>query len=209
MYNAQTCQDIFVNKILNKNNGYFVDIGAGTGGIRNQHIGFYSNTYFFEQRGWTGIIIDYDAEYINSVKNNRNCKIVCSDLIEENINNILEQNECPDLIDYLSIDVDDAQWKVFNDFNFNKYKFKVLTLEHNLFQSFEHKNFTNEHKIKILQEYHFYRKKLTSLGYKILWGNVNLNGYGPVEDWYVDEEIYDKYKHIQKENVNCLESLNI
>jgi hypothetical protein len=202
MYNAQICQDIFVNKILNKNNGYFVDIGAGTGGIKNEDVGFYSNTYFFEHKGWTGIAIDCDNEYVNRVKNKRNCKVICADLEKENINKILEQNECPNLIDYLSIDVDDIQYKVFNDFDFNKYKFKVLTLEHCL-------RCSNEYKIKILQEYDFYRKKLTSLGYKILWGNVHLDRYGPVEDWYVDEELYEKFKHIQKDGINCLESFNI
>ena len=211
MYNAQTCQDIFVDKILNKNNGYFVDIGAGTGGLRGNPVGFYSNTYFFESKGWTGIAIDYDKEYIDSVKDFRKCKCICSNLLIDNINEILEQNECPNLIDYLSIDIDDAQWKVFNDFNFNKYKFKILTLEHNLFQSFDNcsQNHTVEHKLKIYKEYNYYREKLLSFGYKILWGNVTLNGYGPVEDWYVDEEIYQKYKHIKAENINCLESFSI
>ena len=46
MYNAQTCQDVFVDKILNKDGGFFVDIGAGTGGLPSSNPGFYSNTYF-------------------------------------------------------------------------------------------------------------------------------------------------------------------
>ena len=49
MYNAQTKQDIFVDKLLNKNNGSFLDIGAGTGGLQVYTTGFYSNTYFFEK----------------------------------------------------------------------------------------------------------------------------------------------------------------
>jgi len=211
MYNSQTCQDIFVDKILNKNNGYFVDIGAGTGGLRGYPVGFYSNTYFFESKGWSGIAIDYDNEYIDSVKFTRNCKCVCADLIQENINDILALNECPKEIDYLSIDVDDAQWKVFNEFDFNTYRFKILTLEHNLFQSFHdcNQNHTITHKEKILKEYKLYREKLLDLGYKILWGNVILNNYGPVEDWYVDQEIYENFEYLKSENINCLESLKI
>jgi len=211
MYNAQTKQDIFVNKVLNKDNGYFVDIGAGTGGLRGYPVGFYSNTYFFESRNWTGIAIDYDYQYIESVKNSRNCKCICADLIEKNINDILKLNQCPQEIDYLSIDVDDAQWKVFNEFDFDFYKFKVLTLEHNLFQSFENcsQNHTKDHKLKIAKEYEFYRQKLLNLGYKILWGNVILDGYGPVEDWYVNQEIYDKFEHLKSENINCLETMKI
>jgi len=205
MYNAQTCQDVFVNKILNKDNGFFVDIGAGTGGLRGYPVGFYSNTYFFEGRMWNGIAIDYDQEYIDSVKNLRTCKCICADLNLVNINSILEDSNCPEEIDYLSIDVDDVQWKVFNDFNFSKYKFKILTLEHNLFQSFDNQNHSKEHKEKIVKEYNYYREYLTSIGYKILWSNVILDGYGPVEDWYVNEEIFNDFECLKKENINCLE----
>ena len=138
MYNAQTCQDVFVDKILNKDGGFFLDIGAGTGGLPSSNPAFYSNTYFFEAfRAWTGIAIDYDSDWYFSVKNSRTCKCVCEDLLKKNINEILSDNECPELIDYISVDVDDAQWKVFHDFDFSKYKFDVLTLEHNLFQTLE------------------------------------------------------------------------
>lgn len=205
MYNAQSCQDIFVDKILNKNNGFFVDIGAGTGGLQGCPVGFYSNTYFFESRGWNGIAIDYDKKYIDSVKSLRSCKCICADLNVVNINFLLEDNNCPEEIDYLSIDVDDAQWKVFNDFDFSKYKFKVLTLEHNLFQSFEECNqkHSKEHKDKIVKECNFYREHLTKIGYKILWSNVILDGYGPVEDWYVNEELYNKFNYLEANNINC------
>lgn len=211
MYNAQTKQDIFVDKILNKDNGYFVDIGAGTGGLRGYPVGFYSNTYYFESRNWDGIAIDYDLKYIESVQYTRSCNCIYADLIEKNINDVLSSNKCPQEIDYLSIDVDDAQWKVFNEFDFDFYKFKVLTLEHNLFQSFENcsQNHTKDHKLKIIKEYEFYRQTLLNFGYKILWGNVILDGYGPVEDWYVNEEIYDKFEHLKSENINCLEIMKI
>ncbi len=211
MYNAQACQDVFVDKLLNKDNGFFLDIGAGTGGLRGYPVNFYSNTYFFETRNWNGIAIDYDREYIDSVKNIRKCKCLCEDLNASNINTVLQENNCPENIDYLSIDVDGAQWKVFNEFDFSKYKFKILTLEHNLFQSFENctQNHTSEHKEKIVYEYNQYRKKLTDIGYKILWGNVILDGYGPVEDWYVNEDTYNEYQYLKRENINCQQILNM
>ena len=212
MYNAQTCQDVFVDKILNKDGGFFVDIGAGTGGLPSSNPGFYSNTYFFEAfRSWTGIAIDYDSDWYFSVKNSRNCKCVCEDLLEKNINEILSENECPELIDYISIDVDDAQWKVFHDFNFSKYKFNVLTLEHNLFQTLESctQNRSEEHKQKVLKEYDAYREVLSSHGYKILWADVNLDGYGPVEDWWVSQEIFDRYADIYSESNNFKEAFNV
>ena len=57
MYNAQTCQDIFVDKVLNKTNGFFVDIGAGTGGLPAHTPGFYRSkkfaiTYFAVVHSW-------------------------------------------------------------------------------------------------------------------------------------------------------------
>jgi hypothetical protein len=207
MYNSQTCQDSFVDKLLNIDNGYFVDIGAGTGGLPLYNPGFYSNTYFFESRGWNGLAIDYDEVYIHSVSRFRKAKCILADLQLVNINSILDSNNCPEEIDYLSIDVDAAQSKVFKDFNFDKYKFKVLTLEHNLFQSFDScdQNHSKEHKDKILKEYKEYRSKLQDYGYKILFGNVVLCGYGPLEDWYVNNDIYEKYKHLEQHNMNCEE----
>jgi len=212
MYNAQACQDIFVDKIVNKTEGFFVDIGAGTGGLPTHTPGFYSNTYYFETfKNWKGIAIDYDTNWWSRTSQLRLADCVCVDLLEKNINEVLDDYNCPEEIDYLSIDVDDAQLKVFNDFDFDRYKFKVLTLEHNLFQSLPEctQDRSEEHKKNILKEHTYYRKVLSDYGYKLLWANVCLNEYGPVEDWFVDEETFDKHKHIYKEYANCLETMNI
>ncbi len=208
MFNSQVKQDLFVNKILQKNQGFFLDIGAGTGGLTGRPVEFYSNTYFFERyRGWKGIAIDYDQNWYDNVKNKRTSTVSCVDLLEVNVNEHLESLNCPEDIDYISLDVDDAQWKVFNEFDWDKYKFKVLTLEHNLFQSqeIELQSHTDEHKSKILNEYNVYRDVLSSKGYKILWGNIVLDGYGPVEDWWVSEEVYNKFKHYEKHDINYKE----
>ena len=213
MFNAQTCQDVFVDNILNhQEGGYFVDIGAGTGGLPARTPGFYSNTYFCERyRNWNGIAIDYDKNWFNAIKDQRTCTCLCTDLMHNNINDVLEKNSCPEIIDYLSIDVDDAQWTVFNELDWDKYKFKVLTLEHNLFQSFEDcgQNHDIEHREKIKNEHTHYRERLTGLGYKILWGNVILDNYGPVEDWWVSEDVFKQYGHLQEENVNCKQANNL
>ena len=211
MFNAQVKQDIFVNKILQKNKGFFLDIGAGTGGLTGRPVEFYSNTYFFERyRGWKGIAIDYDENWYNHVKNKRTCKVSCVDLLKVNINEHLESLGCLEEIDYLSIDVDDAQWKVFNEFDWDKYKFKVLTLEHNLFQSQDTKlqNHSDEHKERIKKEYDRYREVLRGQGYEILYADVVLDGYGPLEDWWVNKEVYEKYKSYKTENINYKEVEN-
>lgn len=211
MFNAQVKQDVFVNKILQKNEGFFLDIGAGTGGLAGQPVEFYSNTYFFERyRGWKGIAIDYDKNWYNHVKGKRSCKVSCVDLLGVNINEHLESLGCPEEIDYISIDVDDAQWKVFNEFDWNKYKFKVLTLEHNLFQSQDIKlqNHSDAHKERIKKEHDHYRRVLRDQGYEIFYSDVVLDGYGPVEDWWVDKEIYKKYESYKTKNINYKEVEN-
>ena len=47
-FHGQLSQDIFVNKVLDIDDGFFVDIGAGTDGIRNMPMSFFSNTYNLE-----------------------------------------------------------------------------------------------------------------------------------------------------------------
>ena len=213
LYNSQVRQDTFVDKLLNKDEGFFLDIGAGTGGRAPQHAGDFSNTYFFEYyRGWNGIAIDYDRAWYDAVKDARPDTVHCEDLLEVNINEFLESIGCPENIDYISLDVDDAQWKVFNEFDWSKYKFKVLTLEHNLYQSTEHCPFTKDypdHRKKIADEYKKYREILASHGYSILWADVVLNGYGRIEDWWVSQDLYEKYKHYKEEDIDCNEVINI
>ena len=187
MYNGQIFADAFVDQVLNIDNGYFVDIGAGTGGLRNRPIGFFSNTYYLESnRGWNGIAIDYDEVYMGFAKTLRSCCCVCEDLLKVNINDVLANNNCPPVVDYLSFDVDDAQEKVFAELDFDRYTFKIITYEHNLFQATTNvQPHTQEYKAEILNLHRLSREKFLSLGYELLLGNVVVAGYGPVEDWYI------------------------
>lgn len=184
-------QDLFVDNLLQKDDGFFLDIGAGTGGIRGQHVSFYSNTYYLEQyREWKGIAIDYDQEYIDIASKQRSCICVCEDLLKRNINDILSENNCPEIIDYLSFDVDDATEKVFGELDFNKYAFRAITFEHNLFQAITSvQDHTKEHKEKVKNFHSYSRKRFKELGYKLLHADVVLEGYGPVEDWYIKPDL--------------------
>ena len=91
MYNGQILQDRFVDMVLQKKrNGFFLDIGAGQDGARRRPINFFSNTYYFESLGWSGIAIDYDQYFISRASEERSCTAVCADLIKENITEILK-----------------------------------------------------------------------------------------------------------------------
>ena len=44
---------------------------------------------------------------------------------------MLEDNNAPEVIDFLSIDTEGSELKILKSLNHNKFKFKYLTCEHN------------------------------------------------------------------------------
>ena len=69
-YYSQHGEDFLLNKIFgNKPNGYFVEVGC-LDGIE------YSNTYFFEKKGWKGACIEAHNVYINYLRANRPGSVV-------------------------------------------------------------------------------------------------------------------------------------
>jgi FkbM family methyltransferase len=47
------------------------------------------------------------------------------------LDSLLEEYGCPDEIDYLSIDTEGSEYSILQKFNFKKWSFKVITVEHN------------------------------------------------------------------------------
>ena len=47
------------------------------------------------------------------------------------LDSLLEEFGCPDEIDYLSIDTEGSEYSILQKFNFKKWSFKVVTVEHN------------------------------------------------------------------------------
>jgi len=44
---------------------------------------------------------------------------------------MLEKNNAPSLIDYLSIDTEGSEFDILSSHDFSKYNFSVITVEHN------------------------------------------------------------------------------
>ena len=211
--NGQMLQDLFVDLILDRSHGIFLDIGAGNGGQKDKGIGFLSNTFSLEmERDWRGLCIDFDQDYINRAKPIRNSVLICADLMIEDINQILSNNNFPTKSDYLSLDVDNATEHVLDALDFNKYRFKIITYEHNLFQAQDTSDqiHTEEHKKEIVRMYDKARVKFKSLGYRLLFGNVALKGFGFVEDWYVDPSEFDKelLDQLESHDIDCVEVID-
>ncbi len=76
---------------------------------------------------------------------------------------LLEQNNAPQVIDYLSIDTEGSEYEILKNFDFESYSFRVITVEHN--------HTDNRELIKVL---------LTSNGYMRVHEAVS--GF---DDWYI------------------------
>lgn len=83
---------------------------------------------------------------------------------------LLEQFRAPSHIEFLSIDTEGSEYEILKEFNFLKYTFSVLLVEH---------NFTEKRDLIY--------KLLTNKGYYRILDNIS-----DVDDWYVSKSIFDE-----------------
>lgn len=83
------------------------------------------------------------------------------------LEDLLKNYNAPRIIDYLSIDTEGSEYEIIKDFNFKKYQFRVITIEH---------NYTKRRKD--------IEKLLSEKGYKRKFEDLSL-----FDDWYVLEVI--------------------
>ncbi len=86
---------------------------------------------------------------------------------------LLDQCKCPLVIDYFSLDVEGHEMSILKDFDFSKYRFRTLTVEHN-----------EPHQGPKMQKQ--LRQLLTDNGYHFVKGNDDVHGWGhgPIDDFY-------------------------
>ena len=93
----------------------------------------------------------------------------------DTLNNILTNQEIPNVIDYLSIDIEGMELDVLKSLDFNKYHINLLTIEHNACHIGH--NYRND-----IQEF------LQSKGFEFVKGNENVNNWD--NDKYYIEDFY-------------------
>lgn len=154
-FQSQIGQDKFVVEQLgNKQNGTFLDIGAG----------FYkniSNTYYLEKAlGWRGIAIDIETKYQEEWDANRkNTVFVVQDATQIDYKELCNAHNLGPIIDYLSLDLEPpsmtflALQKVLS----SGLKFRVITFETDYYRYRD----SREPSRKLLEEHGY---KLTVLG---------------------------------------------
>jgi hypothetical protein len=199
-YYSQANQDKWICEETNfKKNGYFIEIGAYDG-IQT------SNTFFLEKNlNWSGICIEAEPTIFTNLIKNRNCKNIFSAVSNKNgkcffygdsicedgignevpmktLNSILEENDCPKIIDYISIDIEGHEFSVLEIFDFNKWHINRMTIEHNLYLN------GPEQKDKIfnLMSKNGFNRKVEDAPCL----DLNPSVFGkPYEDWYVNNII--------------------
>jgi hypothetical protein len=186
---SQVGQDMFAYFMCDTNSGYFLDIGSCEPTIIN-------NSFSLEQQGWEGLcfdIVDRSDEY-NSM---RKTKLIAEDVTSINFREFLVEKATPKLIDYISIDVDEATEVFLEIFPFEEYEFKAITFEHDAYRQGE--EFRNKS-----------REFFKELGYTLVCGDVNVNEGKPFEDWYVNEKYVskDKIDHLKCEGLHFPYILN-
>jgi FkbM family methyltransferase len=195
IYYSQAGQDKWIHEMIG-DKGFFVDCGAYDG-IQT------SNTYALENLGWKGICIEANPQFYQSLCANRTSinihravtdhwgmigfghdkiggetKVPCSTL-----NKILSHINCPTRIDYLSLDIEGQETNALTYLDFDKYKIKLITVEHNLYCEGP----ANKDKIFSLLTAQGFRRVIEDV--KCLDPNP-LYFNQPFEDWYVNETFY-------------------
>ena len=133
---SQRHQDIFVETVLKcKKNGTFLDFGC-RGPIE------INNTYLFEKKyNFTGLSFDYDLDEISKWKDtDRNWEnAIYGNLLNLDIEKKLDEFYSSPIIDYFSFDLEPplVTLEVLKKFPFNKYKFGVITFEHDFYRGFD------------------------------------------------------------------------
>jgi hypothetical protein len=180
---SQNSQDLFVYSVLQKNNGYFLEIGSN-------HPIIHNNTYLLENKfNWKGLLIEYDKSFEESYKIDRpNSIYQINDARNINYREIMDNNNFPANMDYLQIDLDVDNKStldtliLLDNTIFDKYKFATVTFEHDIYSG----NYFDTQKIS--------REIFNKRGYVLVFPNVKVfweDDYKPFEDWYVHSDLID------------------
>lgn len=173
---SQVYQDLFVLTCLDgKKDGTYLEIGGG-------HPIHGNNTYLLSQLGWTGVSIDTSKEFIDKWKEVRQVdKIVQQNSLKVNYPQLLKENNLPNKIDYLQIDVDPAKntYKTLLKIDFDNIDFKVITYETDWYID-ETRSYRD-----------LSRKYLQEKGYRLVVAGVSPDESTPFEDWYVNPKFVD------------------
>lgn len=175
---SQAYQDMFTMFInQGKINGKYVEIGSGDPK-------WFNNTYLLEtQFNWRGIGIDSNEELVRSYNSSRKNQAICANAHDLDYYKLLETIFGEDTeIDYLQLDCEppESTYNLLLKLPFDKYKFKVITFEHDYYADIEKK-------YRQLS-----RDFLINQGYELVISNVSSTDWSAFEDWWVCPDLVDQ-----------------
>jgi hypothetical protein len=180
---SESYQDLFILSILKgKRRGTYLEIGSG-------HPFYGNNTALLEKDfGWTGISLDFSQSFVDQYYEKRQNAALLRDATQVDYVSLLESVDMSPEVDYLQIDCDppEVSFEILKKIPFEKYKFAVITFEHDAYQ--DDKNIKEKA-----------RKLLRSFGYQLIFDEVSFDGEHSYEDWWVhpkliDLSLYEKMK---------------
>lgn len=183
---SQAHQESFVLNVLKeKRNGFYLELGAGWP-TKN------SNTYLLESEyDWSGISFEIDSQRAIEYNSVRKNKTFCEDAVTFDYLNYFILNNVPTQIDYLQMDIHPAEdtLKALQAMPIDKYRFSVITYEHNGYDNINNKIKSQE--------------ILKNLGYELVVENLKYFSRA-YEDWWVDPSVveYDNYKFFISQDIN-------
>jgi hypothetical protein len=192
---SQEAQDEFAYLLNNKQPGFYLDIGAGDGFMEPNG----GNTLFLEENGWDGILIEGRLDYYLAGKDRRKGKFVHAMIPDTPLKKILDDNNAPKLIDYISMDIDPVTYIALENFPFDDYEFKILTFEHDLYYGILNDSIhPTVPKEAYIEQKRKSQELLFNKGYRLLCEDVKAGfWYKPFEDWWVNP------KYFSEAFINC------
>lgn len=165
---SQAGQDHFVYNVAVKGEkqsiGTFLDVGCADPEV-------FSNTYALEKIGWRGLLIDAAPHLAPLVEAKRASPFLCADATTIDWGAAIARHELPNVIDYLSFDVDGAGEAAFSRMPWGTLHFRILTVEHDSYRFGDGPKNTM-------------RAILRDFGYDLLCPDVCNDGVA-FEDWWV------------------------
>lgn len=173
---SQAYQDMFVLTALDgKRNGTYLEIGS-------EEPKYKSNTYLLESKfDWNGISVEIDEPEVARFRAERSNAVICADATKLDYTTLLKKANFPAHIDYLQIDTEPSStsFEVLLTIPFEKYKFAVVTFEH-------------DHAVDFSRTYRDKsRRYLRSLGYELVVPDAGPTDWYSFEDWWVEPTLVD------------------
>lgn len=163
---SQAGQDLLVYRLLvqpaGSAPGLFLDVGASHPIEKN-------NTYELEQCGWTGWLLDNDANAADLCRQHRTSKVVCADATTFDYATLTDGTMRT--IDYLSLDCDASSLAAVQAILKAPLIFRVITIEHDKYR------FSGEMQRQTQQ-------LLRAAGYELICEDV-CDMDLPFEDWWI------------------------